>query len=207
MTPRNNDVTICFLYTSSACRSSTELRLPLIYTMSFLRIVIFGFCILSLSEIIIAMMNDDSDDIGDAHDDDNEDFHPANSTRHLHSYSTAQKVRYLDDFIQCHILGHDYARTATSYAQRHGINPRTFRRWVTQEEEIRQSLVNNPTRDGRRRRRRPETGGKGSLLNSSNTLVRIPSLCNLSGSRTLYLSSGRALYSCFPFPQVTSLDG
>jgi len=163
--------------------------------MTFLRLLIFGFGILLLSQMTPAMMNDDEEDQGDGNDnDDDDDFHPANPTQHLHSYSTAQKVHYLDNYIQCHILGHDYARTATSYALRHGINPRTFRDWVAQEEDIRQSVADNPTRDGRRRRRRPKTGGKGSLLNFNNTLVRVHFYATLLGCNTKLKSSFRGSF-------------
>lgn len=104
-------------------------------------------------------------------DETDEDRHPDHERRHQHAYSLAQKVRYLDDYIQAHILGQPHARTPTAFARHNRIHPRTFLDWLANEDDLRNSLENRPTRDGRRRRRRPEGG---NLLFHSITLQLCP---------------------------------
>ena len=104
-------------------------------------------------------------------DETDEDRHPDHERRHQHAYSLAQKVRYLDDYIQAHILGQPHARTPTAFARHNRIHPRTFLDWLADEDDLRNCLENRPTRDGRRRRRRPEGG---NLLFHSITLQLCP---------------------------------
>ncbi len=112
---------------------------------------------------VLTMMNngDDEDGGGNGNDEDNAPMENM-ARRHRVSYSLQQKLNYIDDYVQAHLLGEPHAITPTHYARHHRIHPRTFADWLANEDEIRNLMNERPNICGRRRRQRNHAGNNVS---------------------------------------------
>ena len=101
-----------------------------------------------------------------ANDENADDANEQGSSRHRQSYSLNQKIDFIETFQLEHAIGLPHAETASSFAEHHRLAPRTFRQWISDQDEL--YALRDRSSQAQRRRRRQRQHGTDQQGNQGN---------------------------------------